>query len=823
MTDRERLIRNLERRTTGRDLENGLRRCHQELDGKLLGALLKGLVKSGLPHVGASFLRSLPDLKTRQPAFYSLIDKLEALLPGATIGEAVLKTSQVLTTLLESRVHLMPLTNQIEASGRRVEIFRTEQGHCVAMKLDEGGGFIPALPEIAGPADLQTLINDDGCNTMSFLLLGVPRDDVWNTLVEWRAESGFAPPIDLIEPDIDVLGVWLRRIVDPVIFEGPRIGVYAGPDAIEQYEQRLIDNPSQMLPTQIAANGREYPPLPEPPREMLKRIGESRKAMAQESIVRQRERYEGETSESWALRYQKAGVVEPALQILGLTTRHSSVMQYAMRDLKSAFDRAGCSFDLVMEPHEHTSMVAVASSLAHRDYDMVVVINHLRNELDGEVHPNLPYVCWIQDHMPRLWSRESGRSVTQLDLVLGQSRELMSRQFEYPSERYLETSNLTDPDTYCAEPLDATELDAYRCDVSYVSHGSATPEALLIDLTRGWIPEHATCLELMLERMKVALDTKPYIRSIDLAAMLQEAEGDAKCEDVSREIRLAVLLQNSLVLYDRLLRHQTLQWASAWAESKNRSLNLYGKGWDTHPSLARHARGEIENGRPLRAVYQASAINLQVNGYGSLHQRLLDGLASGGFMLTRFNPADVLRIQYSKLRDQLYRDRLDLNGIMERRGHDHELDSTLNSIERLEGLRLASMIDPIRKRQMHLQELTFNLPRHDNDDEALMRRLCTLEHLPRRVAGDLPGYEQTSFRTESEMHERLDLFVDDPEARAELSGPMRASVIEHDTYDALVRSILSHFRGLDDDVHRFKPDRGIELHDTRLFESGLNF
>ena len=87
MTDREKLIRNLERRATGADLEKGIRRCHVELDGRLLGSLLKGLVKSGVPQVGARLLRSLPDLKAKQPEFYGLIEKLDALLPGGESKE----------------------------------------------------------------------------------------------------------------------------------------------------------------------------------------------------------------------------------------------------------------------------------------------------------------------------------------------------------------------------------------------------------------------------------------------------------------------------------------------------------------------------------------------------------------------------------------------------------------------------------------------------------------------------------------------------------------------------------------------------------------
>ena len=35
-------------------------------------------------------------------------------------------------------------------------------------------------------------------------------------------------------------------------------------------------------------------------------------------------------------------------------------------------------------------------------FDLVVLINHLRAEAGAHVHPRLPCVSWIQDHMPAL-------------------------------------------------------------------------------------------------------------------------------------------------------------------------------------------------------------------------------------------------------------------------------------------------------------------------------------------------------------------------------------------------------------------------------------
>src|SRR4030095_12213459 len=93
--------------------------------------------------------------------------------------------------------------------------------------------------------------------------------------------------------------------------------------------------------------------------------------------------------------------------------------------------------------------------------------------------------------------------------------------------------------------------------------------------------------------------------------------------------------------HDALYRPQGLRWARAGAKELGLSLGLYGNGWDAHPEFARCARGPIAYGDELRDLTRRSAINLQIVPSLCLHQRLLDGLAAGGFFLVRENPNDV--------------------------------------------------------------------------------------------------------------------------------------------------------------------------------------
>jgi hypothetical protein len=91
---------------------------------------------------------------------------------------------------------------------------------------------------------------------------------------------------------------------------------------------------------------------------------------------------------------------------------------------------------------------------------------------------------------------------------------------------------------------------------------------------------------------------------------------------------------------DRCFRHATLGWVSSWCAAHGKTFRLYGRGWSGHAEFKRWDAGVAEPGEQMRAIYQASRINLQLIESGFIHSRSLDGLAAGGFFLTRRVSAD---------------------------------------------------------------------------------------------------------------------------------------------------------------------------------------
>lgn len=70
-------------------------------------------------------------------------------------------------------------------------------------------------------------------------------------------------------------------------------------------------------------------------------------------------------------------------------------------------------------------------------------------------------------------------------------------------------------------------------------------------------------------------------------------------------------------------------------------LGLFGRGWESIPVLAQHARPEIENGAPLCEAIHRSAINVHLHTWTVHHPRLYDTAAAGGFLLVGQVPEQV--------------------------------------------------------------------------------------------------------------------------------------------------------------------------------------
>lgn len=456
-----------------------------------------------------------------------------------------------------------------------------------------------------------------------------------------REKLGYRAPICIVEPDTDAFLAALSMSDCSEQLRDDHIRAFVGPNAVEllaAYLRTRIDlrisgtvahdaaTPSSVFRC-VAASVSDI--LAEQQAE-VPRLEQSVRALYAERDL-----------QWWNIRLR-----ERPLRILIPTTRYSTFIQYSSRDIASAFEAHGHEARVLIEPDGSSCFSAGAYLRAVRDFapDLILCINFPRAALGDFLPRNLPWVCWIQDQMPHLFDERLGRSLGAYDFTVGHIVEDLHSRYGYPRESSMLLPVPASERKFHAAPATSEERARFECEIAYVSHQSETPEA-----------QH--------ERIVSELRTNPSVDNSLLAAMgpLREA--------VNRHLALPLStlpfptmkhvvrtsLSNSLRseppaqvvdlltnVYaephaDRTMRHEALDWAASAARKNGWRFHLYGRGWESHPTLRDFARGTLAHDGDLRLSYQLAGCHLHVTYHMLAHPRLSECVLSGGLPLCRFH------------------------------------------------------------------------------------------------------------------------------------------------------------------------------------------
>ena len=365
-------------------------------------------------------------------------------------------------------------------------------------------------------------------------------------------------------------------------------------------------------------------------------------------------------------------------------------------------------------------------------------------------------------------------SLGRRDYYIASDPEPLVGQYGYPASRGLASTMVTSERQYDDARLSDEALAPYRCDVSYVSNQSGQPSTFHAE-RRQWFVKDSGAIRLADFLYEMLADAyarrKPdiYIEREHLLARAEQATG---ARPGSPEARDALLNSYLYPLAELMLRQTTLEWVADYCDRKGRTLYLFGNGWESHPRFARYARGTAKNGAELRAIYQASAVNLQIIGTGAIHQRLLDGLAAGGFFLIRYSPGDVLHTLFQRYLDAVRRRPVELDRPYEP-GELPEVAAALRDLWVFRGL------------EPQIDRIVVSAGR--------MRIFQRMEASGyRQFAGAVfPEYGDVSFDSPEAFERAAERFLGDAEARRRVAQSMRTVVVGRYSYAALTRELLA--------------------------------
>jgi hypothetical protein len=577
----------------------------------------------------------------------------------------------------------------------------------------------------------------------------------------------YSCPLFLVEPNAALVAVALQLRDWSAILGDPRVYLATGPQWAEELCTCWDDDLDLPFPTRLITISRTDQTLNPTVLEVVEQASQRRACRAEQSLADLERRYEGRDAAYWAKRYQTAlsGGGAP-LRILSAVSRHTTFLQYSLRDAQRALEALGHQCVVLTEQSDHTTtgVLSIHRAVRELDPDLFLALDHLRPEFGMAMPAALPILTWDQDQLPHVITKENLAKVAPHDFLVGCSKPACMDQ-GLPAGQYLAARLPTCPEQFGGPPLTDEESQRYGCDFSYVSHASQTPRAFH-DQERSRIgdPRLLQLFDTLFERLPELLTTHYVATGAVIADLIESSCHACGITSVDDETRRWLSVWYLWRLGDRLFRHQALGWVADWAQQNGHSLRIYGNGWDRHPTLSRFAAGPAANGRELVCIYRASKINLQLIPAGFIHQRALDGLAAGGFFLTRANPQELRGSTVAPLLERV---------------RSLGIESSRDLLTREDA--------ELRKRlEAHYGELLGSL---NPDDPNVLRHL--------QIAGELPlapevfdDFSAVAFHSPETFAAAANRFLHDDRARTDITTRMRDIVLERFSYRATLAQFL---------------------------------
>jgi hypothetical protein len=620
---------------------------------------------------------------------------------------------------------------------------------------------------LSAEAAHQTLIRlcPSGACTEPLLIAGVDQGWLWEQLYTMPSSvpalPGHRPPLYFLVRDLEEFWLALHLHDWRTMLADPRVRLYVGEDAVAQFERGMRENPQIPVPRAALSIG---PQLWGPGQDLGSVVAASRTPLEAE-LCRLVEQYD--SLYAWVT---PASVAEQMsggrpLRILGITSRYTTFLQYSMRDWLSAMKRLGHQTKLLIEGDAHESHTNLCFARACVEFvpDVILMIDHYRSQF-GALPPQVPCVMWVQDKLPNIFSAAAGAAQGPMDYCLGFGRLYLSQNYGYPARRHMEATVGVDETRFMPRVRDDAGYDQFACDLSYVSHSSVPADVILAQhVERAQSDDARRLLAQMYERLRAIYDAGGVVTHRQhFERLLKESLKDIGAA-LTPEHRDGVLDLFSHQINNAFFRHQVLHWLA----DMDADLHLYGKGWENHPRFKHYACGVADNARQLTRIFQTSRINLQITPHGAIHQRLFEGLASGGFFLIRHAPGELVEDIYKPIWDWCQAQQI---------GTDEEL--------------LARATPQVRAGLAELQRLLGFGAFEFGSPFIEVLKLSADTGFTRSAASIWPEYAEVAFDSKAQLQQKVTQYLADEDGRHRIANSMRAQVLERFTYLSTSRRLL---------------------------------
>ena len=606
--------------------------------GRLLDVGLGGLVRELLR------LRTDLDQQTAK--------KWQVAADAAPVGRVpwaeLADTYQANLALLIARYpHMATQEQALEQSLRGLHLYRTTDGHHLLSRRKAGQyrEWLPAITDHTHDVKMELPKLRHGT---PIFIDGISLGPMVERVFDATASIGLnqSLPVFLVDEELSHLAAWLHVADRSKQLADERFFVFCGARALDDLVAFLDGHDDLASSPCCAITPPGFAALREKVMSLHAGVLLRRQNAYLEIVGQLKDRYAQRDLDYWRVRLQDKGPV------IAVTSRATTMLQYSARDIGHALEEMGYEFHLLIEAADHLQLTGlhVVRRILEVDPMLCVLIDHLRCE-QNKLLFNIPTLTWVQDPLPNLLNARAGASIGPLDFVCGYYRGRCVEEFGYPLKQFFDAPFPVSTRIFHGGPIPASDRENLACDIVYVGHMQDTVDAHF----EHWQTQSSAVLQPVLqttyERVMDTLRRGGHI--IEPASFLRPIidELGIQLEDNAFE---NIAYQYCHRLFDLAYRQQTLRWVGEWAGRTGRRFQIYGRGWENHPELARYAAGPIEHGEPLRRVYRGARLALQTIPSGFQHQRTFEALASGLLVLARYSPNSFggYSIQQFKRRQQ---------------------------------------------------------------------------------------------------------------------------------------------------------------------------
>ena len=332
------------------------------------------------------------------------------------------------------------------------------------------------------------------------------------------------------------------------------------------------------------------------------------------------------------------GQLQP--RILVDTCRWTTFLKYCAADFAKAFDQLGCETRYLIEENDVQAMLPAMNWRQLNEFkpDAVFMISHARPTIPYFPR-ELPFIGFIQDRCGPLWALQEADIISHLssqDLFICLVKEFQEYLLTRKVPRKQTFIMPVPADEQMFYPLEAGHplAERFSCDISYVKHGMADTDAVMARwlITTGLADGVQSPAGEFFKELYEEIRRDPARRwpEHQLHELIERSFGPQTTPETTRAMH-QTMTSFAVEVYTACRRRYYLEELA----EQGLSFRLYGNDWHADRIFQRKDGGPVARDSELNAVYNFSKINLHLQPYASMHQRLSEcGLAVGFMMVS---------------------------------------------------------------------------------------------------------------------------------------------------------------------------------------------